>query len=152
MMIKRVWHWFWSPSSRWALGSLLVAGGIGGILFWGAFNWSMEATNTEKFCIGCHEMYDTVYQEYRQTIHFSNRSGVRASCPDCHVPKDWIHKVVRKVYASRELYHTFIDPSIDTPEKFEAKRIQLAENVWYAMKTTDSRECRNCHHFDFMDL
>lgn len=151
-MIGRLWRWFWSPSSRWALGILLVVGGIGGVMFWGAFNWSMEITNTERFCITCHEMRDTVYQEYRQTVHFSNRSGVRASCPDCHVPKDWIHKVVRKIQATRELYHTFIVPSIDTPEKFEEKRIQLAENVWYAMKTTDSRECRNCHHFDFMDL
>ncbi len=151
-MIGRLWRWFWSPSARWTLGSLVIIGGVGGILFWGGFNWSMELTNTEPFCISCHEMHDTVYQEYRQTIHFSNRSGVRASCPDCHVPKDWIHKVVRKIQATNELYHTFIAPSIDTPEKFEAKRIELAENVWYAMKTTDSRECRNCHHFDFMDL
>lgn len=151
-MIGRLWRWFWSPSSRWALGSLLVAGGLGGIMFWGAFNWSMEASNKEEFCISCHEMYDNVYQEYRETIHFSNRSGVRASCSDCHVPKDWIHKVVRKVYATRELYHTFLSPSIDTPEKFEAKRIELAKNVWYAMKTTDSRECRNCHNFEYMDL
>ncbi|MGI9508740.1 MAG: NapC/NirT family cytochrome c, partial [Geminicoccaceae bacterium] len=62
-MIERLWdlwRWFWSPSSRWALGGLLIVGGIGGILFWGAFNWSMEITNTEKFCISCHEMHDTV--------------------------------------------------------------------------------------------
>lgn len=152
MMIRRLWRWFWTPSSRWALGSLLVTGGVLGILFWGGFNWSMEITNTERFCISCHEMHDNVYQEYRQTVHFSNRSGVRASCSDCHVPKDWIHKVARKIQATNELYYTFIAPSIDTPEKFEAKRIDLARNVWYAMKTTDSRECRNCHQFDFMDL
>lgn len=24
-------------------------------------------------------------------------------------------------------------------------------NVWRTMKETDSRECRNCHNFDFMD-
>jgi cytochrome c-type protein NapC len=151
-MIGRLWRWFWSPSTGWALGTLLIVGGLGGILFWGGFNWSMELTNNEKFCITCHEMRDTVFQEYRQTVHYSNRSGVRASCPDCHVPKEWIHKVVRKVQATNELYHTFITRSIDTLEKFEAKRIELAENVWYAMKTTDSRECRNCHAFDFMDL
>jgi cytochrome c-type protein NapC len=41
--------------------------------------------------------------------------------------------------------------SIDTPEKFDAKRLQLARNVWKAMKETDSRECRNCHDFDSMN-
>ncbi|HRE18510.1 MAG TPA: NapC/NirT family cytochrome c, partial [Rhodocyclaceae bacterium] len=56
-----------------------------GILFWGGFNTAMEWTNREEFCISCHEMKDNVYQEYRNTIHYSNRSGVRATCPDCHV-------------------------------------------------------------------
>ncbi len=45
----------------------------------------MEATNTTEFCIGCHEMENNVYQEYKPTIHFNNRTGVRAGCPDCHV-------------------------------------------------------------------
>ena len=42
--------------------------------------------------------------------------------------------------------------TVSTPEKFDAKRLQLATNVWKAMKTTDSRECRNCHEFQSMDL
>ena len=41
---------------------------------------------------------------------------------------------------------------MDTPEKFEAKRLELAQNVWRAMKKTNSRECRNCHNFGSMDL
>jgi len=122
-----------------------------GIVFWGAFNTSMELTNTESFCISCHEMEANVYQEYKKTIHYANRTGVRATCPDCHVPKDWIHKVVRKVAATNELFHKVIG-SIDTKEKFEAKRLQLAEHVWETMKDTDSRECRNCHSFDYMAL
>jgi len=122
-----------------------------GILFWGAFNTSMELTNTEEFCISCHEMKTTVYQEYKKTIHYKNRTGIRATCPDCHVPKDWVHKVVRKIGATNELFHKMIG-SIDTKEKFEAKRLQLAETVWDTMKSTDSRECRNCHDFSYMDL
>jgi cytochrome c-type protein NapC len=146
-----IWRFLTRPSARYALGTLVVVGGIGGILFWGAFNWSMEMTNTETFCIGCHEMEANVFREYRNTIHYSNRTGVRAVCSDCHVPKTWIHKVARKIKATNELYHHFLG-TIDTPEKFDAKRIELAKNVWYAMKTTDSRECRNCHDFDHMDL
>jgi cytochrome c-type protein NapC len=148
--IRRLWSALLSPSARFSLLTLLAGGFLAGIVFWGGFNTAMEATNTEAFCIGCHEMRDTVYKEYRQTIHFSNRSGVRAICSDCHVPKDWVHKIVRKVKASRELYGK-ITGVIDTPEKFEAHRAKLAGRVWTSMQETDSRECRNCHNFDAMD-
>lgn len=124
---------------------------VTGILFWGGFNTAMEMTNNEGFCISCHEMRDNVYQEYRQTIHYSNRTGVRATCPDCHVPREWTHMVVRKVSATNELYHKLIG-SIDTREKFLAKRLQLAGYVWEKMQDTDSRECRNCHANEYMNL
>jgi len=123
---------------------------IVGVIFWGGFNTAMEATNTLDFCISCHEMEENVYREYTKTIHYSNRSGVRATCSDCHVPDPWVHKVVRKVQASNEILHKVLG-SIDTPEKFDAKRLQLARNVWRAMKETDSRECRNCHDFNSMN-
>jgi cytochrome c-type protein NapC len=123
---------------------------IVGVIFWGGFNTAMEATNTLDFCISCHEMEENVYREYTKTVHFTNRSGVRATCSDCHVPDPWVHKVVRKVKASNEILHKVLG-SIDTPEKFDAKRLQLARNVWKAMKETDSRECRNCHDFDSMN-
>jgi cytochrome c-type protein NapC len=139
------------PAVSIAAGTLLVVGFIVGILFWGGFNWSMEMTNNEEFCISCHEMEANVYEEYRDTIHYANRTGVRATCPDCHVPKEWNHKVVRKIKASKELYYHFTG-ELDTKEKFEGKRLELATNVWEAMKTTDSRECRNCHDFGSMDL
>jgi cytochrome c-type protein NapC len=122
---------------------------IVGVIFWGGFNTSMEMTNTLDFCISCHEMEDNVYQEYKKTIHYANRSGVRATCSDCHVPDPWVHKVVRKVQASNELLHKALG-SIDTPEKFDKKRLKLARNVWKEMKATDSRECRNCHNFNSM--
>ena len=120
-----------------------------GVIFWGGFNTAMEVTNTLDFCISCHEMEENVFREYEKTIHYTNRSGVRATCSDCHVPRPWIHKVVRKIQASNELLHKALG-TIDTPEKFDAKRLHLAKNVWNAMKNTDSRECRNCHNFDSM--
>ncbi len=150
MSIKSLISKMRSPSTA-TLGSLLIAGFVAGVIFWGGFNTAMEATNTEAFCIGCHEMKDNVYQEYKDTIHYSNRTGVRATCPDCHVPKPWIHKMVRKIQASNELLHKALG-TIDTPEKFEEKRLHLAQNVWRSMKKTDSRECRNCHNFESMDF
>ncbi|MBT5373759.1 MAG: Denitrification system component NirT [Rhodospirillaceae bacterium] len=149
--IRALWRMLRRPSGHYALGTLLVAGAIGGVLFWGGFNWAMEMTNTETFCLSCHEMERNVYREYKETIHYNNRTGVRATCPDCHVPKEWFHKIMRKIQASNELYHHFLG-TIDTREKFEAKRLQLAGNVWRVMKKTDSRECRNCHSFDYMEL
>lgn len=121
-----------------------------GVIFWGGFNTAMEATNTLEFCISCHEMEENVYQEYKKTIHYTNRAGVRATCSDCHVPDPWVHKVVRKIKASNEVLHKIMG-TIDTPEKFNEKRLTLAKNVWRTMKETDSRECRNCHDFGTMN-
>jgi nitrate/TMAO reductase-like tetraheme cytochrome c subunit len=142
---------FFRPSTL-SLAAVVAIGMISGLVFWGGFNTGMEATNTLAFCTGCHEMRDTVFQEYKETIHYRNRSGVRAICPDCHVPKDWLHKFVRKIQASRELYGKFVSGVVDTPEKFEAHRMELAQNVWATMKASDSRECRNCHSWDAMDV
>lgn len=130
--------------------NVIVGGFVLGILFWGGFNWSLEATNTESFCISCHEMKDNVYAEYQTTIHYQNASGVRATCPDCHVPKEWGPKMVRKIYASNELLHKVLG-TIDTPEKFNKHRMTMAQSEWKRMKANDSQECRNCHEFTSFD-
>ena len=123
---------------------------VGGIVAWGGFNWALEMTNTEQFCISCHEMRENVFKEYRHTIHYANRTGVRATCPDCHVPREWVYKIGRKIRASNEVWHWVLG-TIETPEKFNAKRLVLAQLEWDRMKANDSRECRNCHSFDSMD-
>jgi cytochrome c-type protein NapC len=122
---------------------------LAGIVFWGGFNWALEATNKEEFCISCHEMRDNVYQEYKETIHYSNRTGVRAICSDCHVPKDWRHKIMRKLQASHEIWGK-LTGYVDTPEEFEAHRMEMATSEWKRMKSRDSIECRNCHSFTAM--
>jgi len=139
------------PSVHYSLGFLSLGGFIAGIIFWGAFNTALEATNTEAFCTGCHEMRDNVYQEMQTTIHFTNRSGVRAKCSDCHVPHNWTDKIARKMQASKEVWGKIFG-TINTREKFEANRRRLAENEWRRLKANDSLECRNCHDFDYMDF
>ncbi|TFH87834.1 cytochrome C [Billgrantia azerbaijanica] len=124
---------------------------VAGILFWGGFNTAMEATNNLTFCSStCHEM-SWVYEEYQERPHFKNATGVGAECSDCHVPDAWGPKMIRKIQASREVWHWMLG-SVDTEEEFKAKRIHLAENVWRSMLKTDSRECRNCHDWSNMDL
>jgi len=118
---------------------LLTAGAAG--LAW---------TDTEEFCIGCHEMRDNVYKEYKGSIHDKNRVGVRATCPDCHVPREPVALIIRKMQASFELWG-HLTGKIDTPEKFKKTRYEMAVKEWTRMKENGSRECRNCHHFEAME-
>lgn len=143
------WQRLRRPSVRYSILALCSIGFICGILFWGGFNTALEATNSLEFCTSCHEMRDTVFQEYKETIHYSNRTGVRAICSDCHVPRDWGHKMARKAKAAFEIWGK-ISGTIDTPEKFEARRSVLAGHEWERMKASSSRECRNCHDFTAM--
>ncbi|MDH5471715.1 MAG: NapC/NirT family cytochrome c [Gammaproteobacteria bacterium] len=146
---KYLWQ---RPNVWWLIG--VPVGGllmfVIGIMCWTGFNLILDETNKLEFCTSCHEM-EQVFKEYKTTVHYKNPSGVRAICSDCHVPRPWLYKVRRKIQASNEVLHKLLG-SIDTPEKFNKKRLQLAENVWRTMKQTDSRECRNCHSFDTMKL
>ena len=145
------WNTLKKPSAYYSLGTLVIGGFIAGIIFWGGFNTALEITNTEEFCISCHEMENNVYEELKTTIHFSNRSGVRATCPDCHVPHKWTDKIARKMQASKEVWGKIFG-TINTREKFLHHRKRLAQNEWKRLKANDSLECRNCHNFDYMDF
>lgn len=146
--IKAFWKWFRRPSKI-AVGTLILVSAIGGILFWGGFNQGLEYTNSEEFCSSCH-MNDVV-PEYRETIHYSNRSGVKATCSDCHLPNEFFPKWKRKIQASMEVW-AHITGKVDTKEKFETHRREMAEREWARMKANNSQECRNCHNFEAMDF
>lgn len=139
-MIKRALNWLSGTGPR---SVLLGVGIVAGIVLWGGFNTFMEYTNSYEFCTSCHEM-SFVQGEYEQSAHAHNPSGVPAICSDCHVPKPWGAKLVRKIKATNELFHWALG-TIDTPEEFEEHRLGLAQNVWRDMERSDSRECRNCH-------
>ncbi|WP_455372503.1 NapC/NirT family cytochrome c [Limibacillus halophilus] len=145
------WRILSRPATHLSLGALAVGGFVAGVIFWGGFNTALEATNTETFCISCHEMRDNVYQELRSTVHFTNHSGVRATCPDCHVPHDWTDKIARKMQASKEVWGAVFG-TINTREKFLEKRLELAKHEWSRLKSNDSLECRNCHSEEYMDF
>lgn len=149
--LRPFWDTLRRPSVHLSFGFLTLGGFMAGIIFWGGFNTAMEATNTEAFCTGCHEMGSNVLPELRTTIHYSNRSGVRATCSDCHVPHKWTHKMARKMQASKEVYAA-IFRTVDTREEFLDRRLELAKHEWARLKANDSLECRNCHQFDSMDL
>ena len=124
---------------------------LAGIAYMRTFDYSMKIASTEQFCVGCHEMKDNVYPRYTESIHYSNRSGVRATCADCHVPHEWSDKVVRKVQSTKELWGKFTGV-IDTPERFAAHRLTMAQREWERFKKNDSLECRNCHDQSFFSF
>lgn len=145
----KIWKSIWSPAPKLSFGAIFVLGGLAGVIFWGGFNTFMEYTNSHDFCVSCHEMEQLAAKEYRESVHYRNASGVRAICSDCHVPKEWIPKLKRKIQATNELFHWAVG-TIDTAEKFEANRFEMAKRVWAAMEENNSHECRNCHDYDAM--
>ncbi|WP_456300687.1 NapC/NirT family cytochrome c [Wohlfahrtiimonas populi] len=88
------------------LGILVTGGFLAGLLFWQAFNTGMEYTNSEQFCVSCHTMSHNE-AELQETVHWKNRTGVRAYCADCHVPHNFTDKIARKMQASR-MYHIIV--------------------------------------------
>lgn len=149
--LVKLWRTMTRPAVHISLGVLTMGGFIAGVIFWGGFNTALEHTNTEEFCVSCHTMRDNVYVELQETVHWKNTSGVRATCPDCHVPHEWTAKIARKMQASKEVFaQVFGD--LDTPEKFEARRIELAKHEWDRFSSNKSLECKNCHNYDSMDF
>jgi len=133
---------------------MIVIGVLGGIIIWGGLNTAMEYTNRIEFCTSCHEMTIPL-EELKKTAHYKNRSGAAAQCADCHVassktPTDYMFKAFQKLMAARDVIG-HIKGTIDTPEKFEAHRYTMAQRVWERMKERNSKECRNCHDFKYMD-
>lgn len=119
-----------------------------GVISFAGFNSILAYTNEMEFCTSCHSMKVNL-EEYKETVHYKNASGVQATCSDCHVPKEFIPKMKAKILAYKDVLHELLG-TIDTKEKYEAHRWQMASRVWAKMKANDSRECRSCHDFDNM--
>lgn len=128
-------------------------GFVAALIFAGGLASFVQYSNSLGFCANsCHEMQSTVYQEYKKSVHFTSRTGVHPVCSNCHVPHgNWLKTLIYKAGATKELFHHFAG-TVNTTEKFEAKRLELAENVWREMKANDSENCRSCHKVENWDL
>jgi len=123
---------------------------VAGAIFYGGVNTFFHYTNRMEFCTSCHTM-KTNFEEYKQTLHYKNSVGVQATCSDCHVPKEFFPKLYAKIMAAKDVYHEILG-TIDTKEKYEARRWHMANVVWEKMRASDSRECRTCHNYENMDV
>lgn len=130
---------------------VLLGVAIGWITF-GGTQAVLHATSTTEFCVSCHTMEQPL-KEYQGSVHFSNSRGIRAECADCHIPThNTIDYLWTKIRASKDIYHEFVTGKIDTEEKYEEHRLEMAETVWADLKANDSATCRSCHSFDAMEL
>lgn len=146
---RGIWGW---PRSKWLLGIPLggfLALGVGAAAMLGT-GVAIEVTGTDEFCAtACHSHEQFIYPEWKESVHYSNSSGVRAGCADCHIPKEYPEKLIVKTKAGiRDGYKEFVLGSISTRERYESQREQLAEKVWADMRANDSKACRSCHHVD----
>ncbi|HAL36616.1 MAG TPA: butanol dehydrogenase [Polaromonas sp.] len=147
-ILEKIRSWGSRPGSLVVLGVGLAIG----LVFFASTASFMVYANSENFCANaCHEMTVNVAAEYKGSIHDSNRTGVRATCSDCHVPHQYIPNYIAKLGIFSDIWGHFVTGSIDTKAKFEAKRYELAKRVWVYMKENDSRECRHCHTTAKMD-
>lgn len=147
----KAFKWIRAWGARPGTLAVLVGGLVLGVALFGLGASFMVYANSEPFCAGsCHEM-GTLRQEHAGTIHDKNRSGVRATCNDCHIPHEYVPNYLAKLGLLSDFWGHYITHSISTKEKFDAKRYELARRVWVYMKENDSRECRHCHTTAKMD-
>ncbi|MBF0563348.1 MAG: NapC/NirT family cytochrome c [Alphaproteobacteria bacterium] len=150
-ILVRLWRLLASPSAYYSFGAILLYGLGLGIVLWGGFHWAIELSNSETFCLSCHEHSEYTQPEFQLSKHYSNVPGVRAECYDCHVSREWVYKVSTKLYFVNELIE-HLAGTLSTREKYEAKRPAMAQAIWQRMRENDSRGCRNCHYYASMNL
>jgi cytochrome c-type protein NapC len=133
-----------SPSTRYAMGTLLAVGLVLGAVGVPTFNYVVHETSSDAFCLTCHA--NDIGQEQVGRVHYDSSTGIRVSCADCHIPHEYVPKLVHKARSGiNDVYHQLFLGTISTPEKFEAHRMQMATSVWADMNENDSRNCRYCH-------
>ena len=137
------------PSPSHSVLALVGIGLVIGVFGVVAFNASLQATSTEAFCISCHEMEVNAYAQLQKTTHFNNASGVRPTCSDCHIPQEFLPKMIRKIEAAREVWGSMTG-IIDTPEKYAAHAPVMKAREISRLRANDSQECRNCHETERM--
>jgi cytochrome c-type protein NapC len=148
-MFSKLVNFLIHPTSK--LSVLLLAGiGFiaGTVAVVGSFVM-IDATNSNEFCISCHELR-VPYEEFTESRHFKNRTGVSADCVQCHLPDTYPDKLFMKTARLKDVWHS-LSGSIDTREKFEAKRLELATSVWDWLDTNESAPCQSCHNFASMN-
>ena len=145
-IVVRIFRWLFSPSARWSVFVLLLVGLVMGAVGVIGTQVAVAMTGTNDFCgSACHSHAKFVYPEYKVSVHGSNRTGIQATCSDCHIPHSYPAKLFYKANAGIRDSIGEMRGVISTQEKFEAKRWEMANHVWDEMRADNSANCRTCH-------
>jgi nitrate/TMAO reductase-like tetraheme cytochrome c subunit len=143
---RRFFRWLFTPSARWSLFTLLLLGGVAGAVAVIGGQVAVHVTGTDAFCgTACHSHEKFVFPEHQTSAHYSNRTGVRAMCVDCHLPHTYPAKLFAKAKAGVKDGWAELRGTISTQEKFDRERWRMANIVWDEMKENNSANCRTCH-------
>ena len=145
--MARTWRRLRSPSARWSVAALVGLGIVLSAIAVIGTQVMVHVTGTDAFCGGaCHSM-QWVAQEHKASTHGATRTGMVATCHDCHIPREYPHLLWYKAVAGTKDVIGEMRGVISTEEKFRAERKRMATLVWEEYKGNDSRACRGCHVF-----
>ena len=145
--LGRAWRRLRSPSARWSVFALVAVGVVVGALAIIGTQVMVHVSGTDEFCgTACHSM-QWVAKEHQESIHGASRTGMRATCHDCHIPRDYPELLWYKAAAGTKDVIGEIRGIISTEEKFAQERKRMAGQVWAEYSANDSRACRGCHQF-----
>ena len=145
--LRRAWQRLRSPSARWSVAALVALGTVLSAIAVIGTQVMVHVTGTDEFCgTACHSM-QWVAKEHRESVHGATRTGMRATCHDCHIPREYPELLWYKAAAGTKDVIGEIRGIISTEEKFEQERKRMANEVWKEYAANDSRACRGCHEF-----
>ena len=146
-LLTRTWRRLRSPSARWSVAALVGLGIVVSVIGLLGTHAMVVVTGTDAFCGGaCHSM-QWVAKEHKESTHGATRTGMRATCHDCHIPREYPELLWVKAKSGTKDIIGEIRGVISTEEKFKAERRRMAQLVWSDYKDNDSRACRGCHVF-----
>lgn len=109
---------FFTLNASCVAGSVFSSSLLLGVVALASFNEVMYTTSSEGFCsTACHEMTRPL-STLQQTTHYSNSHGVTVGCSDCHIPQEFIPKILRKRCAA---HHRSIRPKPEANPTFSVR-------------------------------
>ena len=130
---------------RFSAFAVVVALGVGVIVGVPTVEGVDRYLSSDAFCASsCHFVEATVTKELHQSSHWTRKSGVRATCSDCHISENLLPAMWDHFVGMRDLY-AFVFKGIRTVEDFEKVRFESANRVRLAMVAEGSKNCQKCH-------
>ncbi|MCK5918796.1 MAG: NapC/NirT family cytochrome c [Cocleimonas sp.] len=109
------------------LGRLII------LLVIGVFSSSIASAEDLKALEKCETCHSKQASEFQESVHYINRSGVQATCNNCHANKK--HK-----------------NGVNASKVVKKPRIEMVASEWKRLKDNNSKECKTCHSPMAMDL